>query len=199
MRQHINLYARLTPVKSFPKALVSIGVVCLLVFFGYAGAAGYLIYNQGALASSLASAKAQNSSLKREVADLKAQDQAIDLALLEQKLAQQRLRLRRQQTLLVYLDGPAVTSLTGFSDAMTGLARQHVPGVAIEKFELSHEGRRFSMSGKLRNPTSLPIYVEKLGSEAAFAKMSIEKINITELDGYLNFEVVSLAQARGES
>lgn len=199
MKQYINLYARLEPPKPVPRALLAIGSTCLVVLLCYAVAAGFLLYGGQELRAALDSGKTRLWNLQAEITSLQSEDQAIDLAPQEQKLTRLRQQLRRQQTLLAYLEDPARLGREGFSEAMTGLARQHVNGVAIEKFELTHEGRRLLLAGKLGHADSLPEYIQRLGSEAAFAQMSFEKININEVDGELDFEISSLAKVEAGS
>lgn len=199
MKQYINLYARLEPVKPAPRALIAIGAVCVLVLLGYTAAAGYLFVDSSRLVASLAAAKADGVRLNEVISQRQGQDQAIDLMPLEKSLEVLLQQQQRQQTLLAYLDDPILNNTGGFSEAMTGLARQHLPGVAIERLELTHKGRRFLMAGKIAYPTSLPLYMQRLGAEPAFARMSFEKINITEMDGQLDFEISSLAQVGGDS
>lgn len=199
MKQYINLYARLEPPRPAPRALLSIAAVCLVIFLGYSVTAGYLLLDGRVLTTSLAAAQAESLRLKTEISKRQTEDQAINLGPLETKLKALHLRRQQQQLLLAYLDDPASNNTVGFSDAMTGLARQHIPGVAIERFELTQKGRRFLMAGKVQNPTSLPSYMERLGSEAAFARMSFDRIDIREINGQLDFEIASIAETGGDS
>lgn len=198
MKQQINFYAKLEPIKPRPKALLSIAAVSAITLIGYFGALLYLYSSSQGLQDDFIVAQQQNKMLQRRIDAKKSNDQQLDLAPLEARLAALHFQKRRLQVLVKNLQDPAFNNVTGFSDAMTGLARQHVQGVAIEKFELTHRGRRFLMAGKILQPTSLPIYMAKLGSEAAFDNMSFEKINITETEGELDFEIASLSLSQGE-
>jgi len=198
VKQQINFYAKLEPLKPRPKALLGIAAVSVVILIGYFAAALYLYSSGQGLQAKLVVAQQQNKVLQRRIDAKKIDDQQLDLAPLEARLAELHFQKRRLHVLVKNLQDPAFNNMTGFSDAMTGLARQHVQGVAIEKFELIHRGRHFFMAGKVLRPTSLPIYIARLGSEAAFDSMAFETINITEKDGELDFEVSSLTLLQGD-
>ena len=198
MKQQINFYAKLEPLKPPPKALLGIAAVSVAILIGYFAAALYLYSSGQGLQAKIVVAQQQNTVLEGRIDVQKRADQQLDFAPLEARLAELHFQKRRLQMLVKNLQDPAFNNMTGFSDAMTGLARQHVQGVAIEKFELTHRGRHFFMAGKVLRPTSLPTYIARLGSEAAFDSMAFEKISITETDGELDFEIASLNLLQGD-
>jgi hypothetical protein len=198
VKQQINFYAKLEPLKPRPKAVLGIAAVSVVTLVGYFAVALYLYSSGQSLQANLVVAQQQNTVLLRKIEVQKRDDLKLDLAPLEARLAELHFQKRRLEALVKNLRDPAFNNMTGFSAAMTGLARQHVQGVAIEKFELTHRGRHFVMAGKVLRPTSLPIYMARLGSEAAFNRMTFETINITETDGELDFEIASLSLSQGE-
>lgn len=193
MKQQINFYAKLEPIKPRPKAVLAIAGFCVVTLIGYFGAAIYLYSSGQGLQARLTVADQQHKTLQRMIDTQEMQDQQIDLAPLEARLTQLRIQQRRLQLLVKNLQDPTLNNKSGFSAALTGLARQHVRGVAIEKFEFTHRGRHLLMAGKVLRATSLPVYMAKLGSEAAFDSMTFEKITITENEGELDFEIASLS------
>tara|TARA_R110002072_G_scaffold103600_2_gene227274 strand:- start:21438 stop:22052 length:615 start_codon:yes stop_codon:yes gene_type:complete len=196
VKQQINFYTRLVPPRAVPKTLIGISIACSITVLAYFVTAVYLLNQQQNMDVAVKEAEQKNNQLKIEIENRQMLDAAVDLQSLEKTLKNLTQQRERLEVLITGLQDPTLSKVNGFSAAMTGLSRQHVKGIAVQKFELTHRGRQFSMAGQLQNPTALPIYISKLGSEVAFHNMTFERINILETDGELDFEVMSLDFAK---
>lgn len=195
MKQQINLYTILEPPRPTPKALIGISVASIATVVCYVIAASYFFYSSHENQKLVADAEQQSQLLKRKINQRQVNDEAIDIRSLEQQLVNLTQQQQQLDLLISSLQDPAFNNMSGFSEAMTGLARQHVQGVTIQKFSLTHRGRQFSMAGQVHSPTALPIYISKLGTETPFSSMAFERVNILEAEGELEFKITTLSEA----
>ncbi len=190
-RQVINLYAQLEPPQEQPIAtLAMIGVWCL-VFTGYLGYSGYLAFAENQLTSQLAKQTGLNKQLQFEINQKQQADELIDLAQFENSLTALRHRQQRLQMLLEYLQNAEIDAQGNFSEAMAALARQHIPGVALERFSFVSQGNAVSLSGALGHPEVLPQYVRRLGTERAFSDLRFNRVLMKAENEVLTFEMSS--------
>lgn len=195
--QNINLYAQLEPPDAKPIAILCMLGTWGLVALGYGLFAVYLTLSEADISASLEAAQRQNKSLQQQINLRQQEDQMVDLAPLEAALVSRREHWQRQQLLLKFLEQASMQFDQGFSGAMSALARQHVPGIAIERIAL-HEGNgRFSMSGQLGSAEALPRYVKRLGQETVFANLTFDRVLMKTIDEVLTFEMTSTLPGEG--
>lgn len=187
--QKIDLFARLEPPKQKPMSLIYMGLGWTVLIIGYLAATGFLVNQERGLRTDVKLAKSRNQQLQQQISQRQQQDEQIDLAPMESRLSELRLQQQRYELLGQFLDESDLTEQQRFSEAMAGLARQHVPGIAIEKFAL--HGLGLSIQGQLGDPAALPIYVQRLGEEPVFSDVQFNKIVMTTINEQLNFEMSS--------
>ena len=197
--QSINLYARLEPAKAKPMSLVYMALAWLAVFVGYGATAGFLAHQESSLKRAVADANALNRQLQQQISQRQTQDQQVDLGPIESRLTDLRQKQQRQQLLIEFLQEADLSAQTSFSEAMAGLARQHVPGIAIERFALQAMNNKISIEGQLAKPEALPMFVKRLGAEPAFEDLQLNKVVMTITDEQLSFEMSSAVPRERDS
>lgn len=195
-RQVINLYAQLEPPKAKPVSTIMMLGVCGVVFFSYVVVAVYLAITGGQLEAQVVAQTQLNRQLQQQIERKKAEDELVDLTRFENELTRLRTEQQRHAALLQLIRDSAISGQGDFSEAMAALARQHIAGIAIERFSLSNvatasRGSQFSMSGELGSPEVLPRYVKKLGGERPFSDLTFNRVQLKTVDGALTFEMSS--------
>ncbi|GAA5316486.1 MAG: hypothetical protein AseanaTS_16900 [Candidatus Pelagadaptatus aseana] len=105
----------------------------------------------------------------------KSQAQQLDL-----QIAELREQIVQRQRIKSLVEAQNLGNADGFSGQMEGLARQ-IPGeMYLQGFRLESGGSQVSLTGMALKPESVPLYVEQLQGEAAFANsqfgvMAIER------------------------
>ena len=191
--QVINLYAQLEPPQAKPIATLTMLAVWVAVLVGYCCYAAYLAFAENQLAQELAAQSRLNKQLQFEINERRQADDLIDLTQFENTLASVRHRQQRHQMLIDYLENTEIDTEGRFSEAMAALARQHIPGLALERFSMVSQGNALSLSGALGDPEVLPKYVRRLGSEGVFSDLSFSKVLMKTENESLSFEMSTQA------
>lgn len=189
-QQNIDLLAQLEPEQAKPQSLIYMSLLWGFVIVGYLATSFVLSNQESDLQQQVKEAQQRNQHLQRQISQSQRIDEAIDLTPLESQLETLRLEQQRQQLLLDYLSESRLQSSYFFSDAMAGLARQHVPGISIEQFSYQKAGQ-ISIKGQLGHPQALPRYVKNLGFEPAFHDVSFNKVVMVTSEETLSFEMSS--------
>ena len=191
MKQNVNFYEKLEPEKALPKSLVWIGASLSVVIVGYLGYTGLLLFEKGNLARELEQLVSSNQQLERNMALEVEKSRQDSSDLLDAKLNHLRKLRQEKQLLIDSLRDPKLTNVTGFSEVLSGLARQHRQGIAIEKIAVAENGALFVLEGEVEDAREVPAYIVRLGKEEAFRDMSFETVKIAEVDARLSFELKS--------
>jgi hypothetical protein len=87
---------------------------------------------------------------------------------------------------------------SGFSAALAALGRQHATGVWLTDIAIDGSSRRIELAGASIGAELVPEYLERLGSDAALAEQTFERLEIERADdGSVRFRVTSKAVADG--
>ena len=196
--QSIDLYAQLEPARPKPITLKYMVLGWSLILFGYLVTTLFLVNQAQSKDAEVTSKKQRNQQLQQEISQRKAEDEQIDLAQLESELKRLRQEQRRQELLVKFLSESELDQQHSFSEAMAGLARQHVPGIAIEKFTLQRFGGQVTIQGQLGCAEALPRFVQNLSREPVFNGTNFNRVVMSTTDEQLNFEMSSrLPKGRG--
>ena len=173
-------------------SLIYMGLSWGLVVVGYLATTLVLANQENERRHEVAEASKLNRQLQQQISERKTQDQLINLMPIEVELKDLRLQQQRQQLLIKFLAESDMTDQARFSEAMAGLARQHVPGIAIEWFALIAFNNSLSIQGQLARPEALPAYLKRLGEEPVFEAVQFNKVVMTTTDEQLSFETSSI-------
>ncbi|MFT7685414.1 MAG: hypothetical protein ACI9FB_000757 [Candidatus Azotimanducaceae bacterium] len=180
MIQKIDFYQRIRQENLIPKSVILLGIGWLSVPLLYALMGAYLLFSQEESLDVLNHAELENAQLMKEIDANNINRQSNVSKLLGQELLALQQLQSEKQTLLNRLRDPRSSNLEGFSKIFRGLSRQHVPGIALDRIEVTESGSIFYMSGSVSDPVDLPIYIVRLGEEAVFSKMTFEKLRLKE-------------------
>lgn len=188
--QRINLYAQLDPPRAKPIAVLLMAGFWLLLVVGYGIAGVVLKISEDSLATKVTAEKRQNRQLETQLRQRQQQDEQIDVAALEAELLSLR-KIQQSHELLKSLLEESLDSQQGqFSEALAALARQHVRGIAIERFDM-YSGGEFAIQGQLSAAEILPRYLQRLGEEPSFAQLTFNQVRMLTVDEVLTFEMSS--------
>ncbi len=197
--QSIDLYAQLEPEQARPVTLYYMAASWGAILLLYTLASLYLGAEERAAQTEMEREKQRNQSLERELSQRKRLDDRIDLVPFDTRIQQLRAELKRQELLIEYLESSSQDSLHRFSESMAGLARQHVSGIAIEKFSMSSADKYVLIRGQLGSADALPEYVKNLRHEPTFKDLRFNKVVVTTVDDKLNFEMSSTVPVESDS
>ena len=169
MSQQINLYEmRLRPRRELASArnLALTVLVVLAVTTGTAFWAGHVARTSGISAATLQKQVAEQQerlvALSRAVAERKASPA------LMAELDQDKAALAVRGEVLQALASGQHGNTSGFSGFMKGFARQTQADLWLTAFQIERGGDAIEIRGRLLDPTGLPAYVQRLGSEPVF-------------------------------
>jgi len=91
---------------------------------------------------------------------------------LQQSLKQLSAELEHKPRILASLKGEGGGNLSGFSDYLTGLARQRPDGIWLTAFSLTQGGRHLDINGAAEEPGLAPAYLQRLAEEPRFSETS---------------------------
>ena len=140
--------------------LVVLGALLLLYLF--------TALQTGSMEEQLKQAQQQRDLQAKQVAALAAQypvrkkDDG-----LKAKLEQARIELQHTRNLLAAVGELGLDGELGFSEHMTGLARQNQPQLWLQRIFLQH-GKQAELIGSATQPEEVPLYLQRLGEEQAF-------------------------------
>jgi hypothetical protein len=198
MYQQINLYQpifrkqrQIFSARTMAKAAAAV-VLALggLYAYGYARVAGL---------------EAEAAQLRNREQTLVAQLTRFDVgagrdrsAALERELEDLNAELATQRQLLGALREQPLGSTRGFSAALAALGRRHATGVWLTDIAIDGSSGRMALAGAGVGAELVPEYLERLGTDAALAAQTFERLEIERADdGGVRFRVTSKAVADG--
>jgi hypothetical protein len=169
MSAQINLYhSRFLKQRD----LLSLGNVALAaaVLYAVLAAAGSWVWQEAATRKEAATvAEAQLKSAKEQLeAATKATVTRKPSPLLLAELDGAEGLLRRRGEIAGLLESGAIGSTGGFTDYLRGFARQAPEGLWLTGFTIGSGGNDMEIRGSMLNPSALPDYIRRLGTEKAF-------------------------------
>jgi hypothetical protein len=84
--------------------------------------------------------------------------------------------LVRKQWVLNELTGVGKATVQGFSGLLEGLARQRVEGLWIDAVQVRDGGRDLALTGSARSAELVPVLLQRLGGEPAFARRAFRSL-----------------------
>jgi hypothetical protein len=198
MNQQINLYQPMfrkqEKVFSAVTMVQIIGLVTILLGAIYA----YNIWSLRPFEQELVKINVEQQKLQGELkrfevkaaANTKSQLLEDEIRLLSQELEQKR---QVEQVLSTGSYG----NRNGFSDYFAGLARQHVSGLWLTNVTLQNGGTQLVLKGKTNNAELIPIYIQKLAKEKAFAGLSFNVLEMSRSETDADIIVFNIATRLG--
>ncbi len=176
--QQINLYLpEFQPNREFMRSvhmLWGLGIFVFLLTLVSVFSASVNSERERALAES----RANLEQLILRVAELEGQRPRINLAELDAELLKQSQELERRQQILTIIANKNLGNNTGFSAHLQALGRQSLPTLSLSVFSLQYGGNYVEFAGKTQAADQVPLYIQKLRTEAVFANSAFGVLNL---------------------
>ncbi len=176
--QQINLYLpefqpNREPLRSV-QMLWGLGLFVLLLVIVSAYSANSNRERELALEQS----RAQVEELKARIVQLEQQRPRNNLVELDQQIVQLMQELDRRKQIFSIIANKDLGNNTGFSAHLQALGRQSLDTVSLSIFSLQSGGNYAEFAGKTRAADQIPLYIQRLRSEAVFAQAAFGVLNI---------------------
>ena len=195
MKQQINLYQ---PVFREPKeafsaiAMLPVFAVSLAVLSAWYG---YEFYQLRHFEAEQAATMTNLNHMRGRVAELEAkQREQTPSKLLDSEIRRASREVDRRIQIVDVLSKGSFGNTRGFSKQFEALARQHVDGSWLTSINLHGGGLFVSLKGMTHAPELVPIYLQRLLTEDAFADVAFNVMALERSPGHkdqLAFEVAT--------
>ena len=169
MRQEINLYQPILRKQRKVFTAAAMLQVAAAMLTGLMLVYGYGLWRIQAMESELEGLQRQRDSATRRLAELSKSLPGQDK---RRRLQEEIVRLSREleirQQVEQLLTTGAYGNRRGFSDVLSGLARQNVKGLWLTGVEVSDGELDVSLVGSALEPALVPAYVQRFSAEPAF-------------------------------
>jgi hypothetical protein len=120
---------------------------------------------------------AQLDELKSRAVQLEQQRPTINLADLEAQAAKLVQELKRREQVYQVIANKDLGNNAGFSAHLQALGRQSLDTISLEAFSLIAGGNYVELAGKAQTVDQVPLYVQRLRSEAVFSQAGFGVFN----------------------
>jgi len=201
MIQQVNLYTdELRPRREKLQAGAALSVLALALVVVIV-TAGVVRYQESRLQAQVEARQQQNEQLRQSVEQLTAEAEARQPdPEVEAALERVTATLSRRQRLLERVERLAAGETTGFSAPLAALARQVPKGLWLTHIRLDGRQGDVGLAGMTEAGRLVPMYLEKLGDEPAFAGKTFGSFRLDRgEDGrWIEFRVASDAGREGD-
>ncbi len=192
--QQVNLYTdELRPRRERLQAGAALAVL-IFALFVIAVAAGVVRYQESELQADTLALQQQNEQLRSSVEQLTKEVEARQPdPEVEAALERVTATLARRQRLLERVENLIAAETTGFSSPLSALARQVPQGLWLTHIRLDARQGDVGLAGRAQSGRLVPMYLEKLGDEPAFAGKTFGSFRLDrEEDGrWIEFRVAT--------
>jgi len=201
MMQQINLYQPIfrKEKKVFSaQAMLEVTVIVLVILAGFYGVGSW---KTSELTETVIERKAV---LKQQETNLEQLKKKLPRKgkdnLLPQRIAQLEKTVAEKQMVASVLSGGGIYgNREGFSELLSGFARQHSADVWLDALEIRQGGAHLKVQGNALNPESIPKYIQNLSAEQIlkgreFAVFRLDKKIQPESNSYVTFTLQSTKQ-----
>lgn len=195
--QQINLYLpefrpNREPLRAIHMMWASLAFVILLIVYSI-----YSSHQHKLLEQQLAQEKITQQNMMAQLQLIGAKKPAQTSAQLDVKIAQLQKNLQRHQQILNMIAHQDLGNDRGFSAQVSALGKESLNTISLEAFSLQAGGKYAEISGLTRSADQIPLYMQKLRKDPAFAEVGFGVLNMTRdnQSGLLKF---SVAKAKTE-
>lgn len=176
--QQINLYLpefhpRREPLSARHMGAAVLAALIIMVLWSLWSAS-----RTGQLESQLEAERAELQSVQAQVQELTARLPARRGDTVEEQVARLRDEVRRREQILRLITRQNLGNAEGFSRQLQTLARQSMEDLALERISLLSGGNYAELSGRVRQPELVPVYLQRLRSEQSFARVGFGVLNV---------------------
>ncbi len=137
----------------------------------------YTVHQNRQRSEVVAQQLAQLEQLKTSAVHLEQQRPTMNLAELEVQAAKLVEELKRREQVYHIIADKDLGNNAGFSGHLQALGRQSLETVSLEAFSLIAGGNYVELAGKAQTVDQVPLYVQRLRSEAVFSQVGFGVLN----------------------
>jgi MSHA biogenesis protein MshI len=179
--QQVNLYKPEFRPSQQRMTAVNVALVAVVLLVLVLATGGWFTYQASGLEQALQSERAGNEQIRQSIARL---NEEVDGRRPDPQLARAVERvtdtLSRRQRLLERVERLANNRSDGFAAPMAALARQVPQDLWLTGLRLQQD--RVSLQGRTRAGSLVPVYLERLGEEPAFAGQVFGRFELSRSD-----------------
>lgn len=149
----------------------------------------------------LEQSRAQLQQLKEQIAQLEQQRPRNNLAELDGQIVQLTQELDRRGQIFNIIANKNLGNNAGFSAHLRALGRQSLDTISLSVFSLQQGGNYAEFAGTTRAADQIPLYIQRLRSEAVFTQAAFGVLNIEPVQnnqGLFDFSLAKQAAASGK-
>jgi hypothetical protein len=196
--QQINLYLpefqpNREPLRAVHMLWGALVFLILLVMFSFTSHG-----SNKSLAAQVETQRAQLDQLKRQLDELNKSQPQANLAMLDAEILTLQFDLERRQRLIGIVSNTNLGNSSGFSGQLRAMSHQSLDTISIETFSLSKGGNYAEFMGKTREGDQVPLYLQRLRTEASFSKVAFGVLHIMPSEINPGLFEFSLAQPRAD-
>lgn len=176
--QQINLYLpefhpRREPINARHMGAAVLAALIIMAFWSlWSGS------RTGQLDSQLEAERAELQAVQAQVEELTARLPARRGDSVEEQVARLRDEVRRREQILRLITRQNLGNAEGFSSQLQTLARQSMKDLALERISLLAGGSYAELSGRVRQPELVPVYLQRLRSEQSFSRVGFGVLDV---------------------
>ena len=191
MTQQVNLYQPIFRKQRKVFSAITIAQAAGLFVVGLLLIYGYARWQVAALGGDISALETQRNAAMLQLQVLSAQSQPAPRSrLIADQLREAEIEARQKERLLRAFQTRRVGNMRGFSAHFTALARQQLDGLWLTRIAIRDDG--IELVGAAELGELVPRYLQRLGSEAAFAGTEFARLQLArgdERDAPVEFEV----------
>lgn len=146
------------------------------------------------LAQSVEQQKTQLEQIKNHLKQLEQQRPQQNLAELDAQILRLQQERSRREHILSVIANKKLGNNTGFSDHLKAMGRQSLDTISLSVFSLQAGGSYIEFAGKTGAADQIPLYIQRLRTESAFAESAFGVLNIAPQKGNQSVFEFSLAK-----
>ena len=191
MTQQVNLYQPIFRKQRKVFSAITIAQAAGLFIVGLLLIYGYARWQVAALGDDISALETQRNAAMLQLQVLSAQSQPAPRSrLIADQLREAEIEVRQKERLLRAFQTRRVGNMRGFSAHFTALARQQLDGLWLTRIAIRDDG--IELVGAAEIGELVPRYLQRLGTEAAFAGTEFARLQLSrgdERDAPVEFEV----------
>jgi hypothetical protein len=177
--QQVNLYHPMFHKQEVLFSAVTISIILGVLLFAYIVTYGVTWVQMQGVERQLQAAQARKANMESNAAMLSEQapNAGTDKGLLKRLEALQQQRDLRKEAMAI-LEGSMSKEQTDLSNFFTGLARQNIDGLWLQRIYILNGGDELELGGRVTHPELVPQLLGKLSQEDAFKGHAFEVLNL---------------------
>lgn len=176
--QQINLYLpefhpRREPLNARHMGMAVLAALIIITLWSL-----WSVSHTGQLENQLETERAELQAVQTQVEELTGQLPARRGDSVEEQVARLRDEVRRREQILRLITRQNLGNSEGFSRQLQTLARQSMDDLSLERISLLSGGNYVELSGRVRQPELVPVYLQRLRNDQSFAQVGFGVLDV---------------------